>query len=56
MPSALIYIDPDTIEGFTTWVDPVLSKSSPSRSELGTALLAYIEDENAQGHRVDKCW
>lgn len=57
MLSALVYINPDTAEGRTAWIDPILSRSSPDRQEWETALLQYIKQgKSVDAIPLDKHW
>ena len=57
MLSVLVYINPDTVEGRTAWIDPILSKSSTDRQEWEAALLQYIEHrEQTETIPFEKYW
>jgi hypothetical protein len=43
MLSALVTVNPDTSEGRTSWIDPILEKTPPDRHVWESSLLLYIK-------------
>ena len=47
MLSALVTVNPDTSEGRTSWIDPILEKTPPDRHVWESSLLLYIKQNKA---------